>query len=118
MTVQEIRRKAKQFKKTFGVRDCSRNSLQKATEAQGYTVVEFNHIFNDEAVQSSIDVLKLSENILKSKGFNDYACAGIMANLYAESGLNPKNLSNSKNKLFDMTDDEFYKNIRETHSCQ
>lgn len=44
---------------------------------------------------------------LKSKGFNDYACAGIMANLYAESGLNPKNLQDSCQARLCM-DDETY----------
>ena len=43
----------------------------------------------------------------KSKGLNDYACAGILGNLYAESGLNPKNLQNTGNKKLDMTDDEY-----------
>ncbi len=31
-------------------------------------------------------------NYFKNKGFNDYGIAGLMGNLYAESGLNPKNL--------------------------
>ena len=34
-------------------------------------------------------------NWLKSKGFNDYSCAGIIGNMDAESGLNPKNLQDS-----------------------
>lgn len=46
-------------------------------------------------------------NYLKSKNFNDYACAGIMGNLYAESGLNPHNLQNTGNKKLGMTDDEY-----------
>lgn len=44
---------------------------------------------------------------LKNKGFNDYAVSGIMGNMYAESGLNPKNLQNTGNKKLGMTDDEY-----------
>ena len=31
-------------------------------------------------------------NYLQSKGLNNFAIAGLMGNLYAESALNPKNL--------------------------
>ena len=44
---------------------------------------------------------------LKGKGLNDYAVAGIMGNLYAESGLNPQNLQNNGNTKLGMTDAEF-----------
>lgn len=40
---------------------------------------------------------------LKSKGLNDYGAAGLMGNLYAESGLNPKNLQNSYEKKLGYT---------------
>lgn len=33
-------------------------------------------------------------NYLKSKGLNDYGCAGMMGNLYAESALQPNNVQN------------------------
>ncbi len=46
-------------------------------------------------------------NYFKSKGLNDYSCAGIMGNLYAESALNPKNLQSNGNKKLGITDDEF-----------
>lgn len=35
------------------------------------------------------------------------AAAGIMGNLYAESGLNPRNLQNAGNKRLGVTDDEY-----------
>lgn len=38
---------------------------------------------------------------------NAYGVAGLMGNLYAESGLNPKNLQNSFNKKLNITDDEY-----------
>ncbi len=44
---------------------------------------------------------------LKSAGFNDYASAGIMGNLYAESALNSKNLQQSAEKRLGFTDDSY-----------
>lgn len=46
-------------------------------------------------------------NFLKSKGLNDYGAASLMGNLYAESGLNSKNLENTGNTKLGMTDDEY-----------
>ena len=46
-------------------------------------------------------------NFLKSKGLNSFAIAGLMGNLYAESGLNPKNLQNSYEKKLDHTDESY-----------
>lgn len=46
-------------------------------------------------------------NFFKSKGFNDYGCAGMLANINAESALNPMNLQNNGNKTLGMTDEEF-----------
>lgn len=41
---------------------------------------------------------------LKSKGFTDFGVAGLMGNLYAESGLSPINLQNSYEKKLNFTD--------------
>lgn len=46
-------------------------------------------------------------NYLKGKGLNDYGASGLMGNLFAESGLNPKNLENTGNIKLSMTDDEY-----------
>lgn len=46
-------------------------------------------------------------NFLKSKGFNDCACAGIIGNFDCESGLNPKNLQDSCQARLGF-DDETY----------
>ena len=43
----------------------------------------------------------------KDKGLNDFAIAGLMGNLYAESGLNPQNLQNSYENKLDMSDAEY-----------
>lgn len=44
---------------------------------------------------------------LKAKGLNDFGAAGLMGNLYAESGLSPTNLQNTYNNKFCMTDEEY-----------
>lgn len=46
-------------------------------------------------------------NYLKSKGLNDCGIAGLMGNLYAESGLRPNNLQNSYEKKLGYTDDSY-----------
>lgn len=48
-------------------------------------------------------------NFLKSKGLNDFAVAGLMGNLYAESGLRPNNLQNTYEKKLGMTDASYTK---------
>lgn len=46
-------------------------------------------------------------NFFKGKGLNDFAVAGIMGNLYAESGLKPTNLQNSYESKLGYTDDTY-----------
>ena len=46
-------------------------------------------------------------NFFKKQGFTDCGIAGIMGNLYAESGLNPKNLQDSYNKSLNLSDEEY-----------
>lgn len=44
---------------------------------------------------------------LRSKGYTAYAAAGIMGNMYAESGLEPKNLQYEYEKSLGMTDAQY-----------
>lgn len=46
-------------------------------------------------------------NYFQSKGLNEYGIAGLMGNLYAESGLMPNNLQNAGNKKLGITDDMY-----------
>lgn len=46
-------------------------------------------------------------NFFKGKGLTDYAIAGLMGNLYAESGLSQINLQNTGNTKLGMTDAEY-----------
>ena len=55
---------------------------------------------------SPIDAKKMW-NYFKSKGLNDYGVAGLMGNLYIESGLCPCNLQNSYEKSLGFNDAEY-----------
>jgi uncharacterized protein YcbK (DUF882 family) len=46
-------------------------------------------------------------NYMKSKGLNDYGCAGLLGNIFAESGLNPKNLENTYERKLGYSDEEY-----------
>ena len=46
-------------------------------------------------------------DVLLSQIGNEYGVAGLMGNLYAESGLNPKNLQNTYNKKLNISDEEY-----------
>lgn len=46
-------------------------------------------------------------NYLKSAGLNSFGVAGLMGNLYAESGLSPNNLQNTYEKSLGFTDAEY-----------
>ena len=46
-------------------------------------------------------------NYLKSKGLNDYGCAGLMGNLNAESALRPNNLQNTYESKLGYSDDNY-----------
>lgn len=46
-------------------------------------------------------------NFFRGKGFNEFATAGLMGNLKAESGLKPTNLQNSYEKKLGLMDEEY-----------
>ena len=46
-------------------------------------------------------------NFFKQRGLTDQGVAGLMGNLFAESGLNPKNLQQTYEKVLHMTDDSY-----------
>lgn len=60
---------------------------------------------------SAIDTTTNNEQIIwnffKGKGLNDFAIAGIMGNLYAESGLRSTNLQNFYEKKLGYTDESY-----------
>lgn len=50
-------------------------------------------------------------NFLKSKGLNDYSCAGLMGNLQAESGLDSYNMENSYERKLGFSDASYVQDI-------
>lgn len=66
-----------------------------------------------EALKSKKAVVKTADNekviwdYLIKKISNPYAVAGLMGNLRAESGLNPKNLQNTSEKKLGMNDEQY-----------
>lgn len=46
-------------------------------------------------------------NYFKSHGLNDFGTAGLMGNLYAESGLNPKNIQQTYERKLGYSDDSY-----------
>lgn len=94
------------------------SSLDNAKKActDGYSVYDWNGkaVYSraaaggtDAAAPGADATEKAIWDFLKSKGFNDFAVAGLMGNLFAESGLNPQNLQNTYNKKFGKTDAQY-----------
>ena len=70
MDSHEIKLKVRKFRKEFDIRELTAKVLRDSIERQGYTIVEYNHIYNDESVGSLIMALKLSEQATHSKCFS------------------------------------------------
>lgn len=54
---------------------------------------------------------KIIKQFFKQKGLTDAGVAGLIGNLYAESGLNPQNLQNTYNKKLKLSDAEYTANV-------
>ena len=67
-------------------------------------VTQPNPTIDDSKVDTSAIDAKVMWDYFKSKGLNDYGIAGLMGNLYAESGFKPTNLQNTYEKKLGMTD--------------
>lgn len=87
--------------------------LENAKKAckDGYTVYDKNgkavYGAGLQATTDTSDAAGIIWAFLTGKGLNAYAAAGLMGNLYAESGLNSCNLQNTYNTKFGMTDAEY-----------
>ena len=89
------------------------SSLDNAKKActAGYNVYDWDgkavySVFAGGMVQNA-NTEKAIWDYLAGKGLNACAVAGLMGNLYAESGLNSCNLQNSYNKSLNMTDAQY-----------
>ena len=64
-----VREKAEDFLRQYGLSKITLDDIRRIITSQGYTIVEFNHIFNDEPVTKLIEALKLDEMVEKARGF-------------------------------------------------
>lgn len=79
-----------------------------------HTWKEFQNAINTGAPikENTTDDAKTIWDYLRDEcGLNEYATAGIMGNLYAESGLKSTNLQNSFNAKLNLTDEEYTKQV-------
>lgn len=60
---------AKAFRKKYGLLNPSLDEMKNIIRSQGYSIVEFNAVFNDEAVALIIENLRLDNLISERKGF-------------------------------------------------
>lgn len=82
--------------------------------AEGYTVYDWNGkaVYSKAAAGSGntgtgAEAEKEIWDFLTDKGLNAFAAAGIMGNLFAESGLKANNLQNTHNARLNMTDAQY-----------
>ncbi|BAL82850.1 putative phage N-acetylmuramoyl-L-alanine amidase [Selenomonas ruminantium subsp. lactilytica TAM6421] len=66
----------------------------------------YGNVSQDKAADKTLPEERIWQ-FLKGKGLSDYAAAGIMGNLYAESGLIPTNLEDYYECKLGMSDDEY-----------
>lgn len=64
-----IKKKTNEFIKKNQLKSISYINLKNAIEKEGYTVIEFNSIVNDENVETIISNLNLGDIRTKSRGF-------------------------------------------------
>lgn len=64
-----LKRSVRSFLKEYDVKVVTLQSIKEAIKRQGYTIVEFNTIYNDESVTELIEALELEEYCKCSKGF-------------------------------------------------
>lgn len=83
----------------YGQKEASRTTF-------GGTTVANNKI-DTSAVKDTAADPKVIWDYFKAKGLNDFGIAGLMGNLYAESGLKPTNLQNTYSKKLGYTDAEY-----------
>lgn len=64
-----IQKKTKAFLKEYKLKKVTLETLRGAIRKQGYTIVEFNNVVNNENVAALMDALGLEEYCKHSKGF-------------------------------------------------
>lgn len=64
-----IKKKVRKFQNDSGLHEVTLENLRCAIQRQGYTIVEYNNIFNDENVAALLNALGLEEYSERTKGF-------------------------------------------------
>ena len=78
-------------------------------DREGFGSLLFN-VFKNKGDDNMTNEQKIW-NFFKSKGLNDYACAGLMGNLSAESNLDPKNMENTYERKLGYTDESYTQSV-------
>lgn len=68
---------------------------------------------SSSVVSGASDAENALWSFLKAKGMNDFAVAGILGNLYAESGVRPNNLQDSFEKRLQFSDEDYTESVDE-----
>ena len=69
MNSSEIKRLVSQFRREFKITNVTSESLEEVFRKQGFTVVDYNPVVNDEDVTTVIESLGLEEMIRHTNGF-------------------------------------------------
>ena len=69
MNTSEIKKHVTKFRREFGIRDVSVESLETAFRKQGFTIIDFNPVVNDPDVTTVINSLGLQDMVSHSNGF-------------------------------------------------
>lgn len=64
-----IKKRVRSFLKDFDLQTVTLENLRGAIQKQGYTIIEFNNIYNNENVDILLNALELEEYCKRSKGF-------------------------------------------------
>ena len=65
----EIKKKVKEFRREYNVKEISSDSLETIFIKQGFTIIEYNPVINDPDVTTVIQNLGLTDMIAHSNGF-------------------------------------------------
>lgn len=69
MDSKAIKRKVREFRKKFDLKTVDYKGIRNALEKSGYSLIEFNNVYNDKNVASLIDALNLTEYVRTTKCF-------------------------------------------------
>ena len=69
MNTSEIKRLVRKFRREFGIREVTVESLEDVFRKQGFTIIDFNPAVNDSDVATVIESLGLHDRISHSSGF-------------------------------------------------